>query len=74
MMIREIGKPSYTLSDLRHMKLRGKPRCPYCEKPVSFIYDDMPQGHFSQFCPNCGRQVFVDVRSLTAHKVASAEG
>lgn len=64
---------TYTYGDLSKMKLRGKPRCPYCECPVSFIYADIPQGHISQRCPNCGHRVLVDVGSMTAHKVVTTD-
>lgn len=67
--MRTVYRRTYTVSDLSKMKLKGKPRCPYCERPVSFVYADMPQGHISQRCPNCGHQVLVDVGSMTAHKV-----
>ena len=68
----KVYRRTYTFGDLSKMKLRGKPRCPYCERPVSFIYADMPQGHISQRCPHCGHQVLVDVGSLTAHKVVAS--
>ena len=61
----------YTIGDLSKLKLKGKPKCPYCGKPVSFIYDDLPHGHISQLCPNCGRKVMLDVGTMTAHKIVS---
>ena len=68
-MISRMQGRVYTRKDLRGMKLKGKPRCPYCEKAVSYVYGDIPQGHISQICPNCGHQVLVDFSSMTVHKV-----
>lgn len=59
----------YTVGDMRQFKLKGKPKCPYCEKPVSFVYDDIPHGHISQICPTCGHKVLLDVGAMTAHKI-----
>lgn len=70
-MSSKIIRRVYTVGELRKMKLKGKPKCPYCEKPVGFIYDDLPHGHISQLCPNCGRKVLVDVGTMTVHKIVN---
>lgn len=73
-MTARIFRRVYTDGDMRQFRLKGKPKCPYCEKPVSFIYDDIPHGHISQICPNCRHRVLLDVGTMTAHKIECHTG
>lgn len=55
-------------SQIQGMKLKGKPACPYCNKPLTFGYEDL-RGHANQKCPNCGRNSFVDFNQMVAYKI-----
>lgn len=55
-------------SQIQRMKLKGKPACPYCNKPLTFGYEDL-SGHANQKCPNCGRNSFVDFNQMVAYKI-----
>lgn len=46
------------------MRLKGKPRCPYCHRPLIFIYEDVPRGHLNQKCGNCGKPSIIDAETL----------
>lgn len=51
-----------------NMPLKGKPPCPYCKKPLGFIYEDA-EGHINQKCPNCGRTSWVDLSTMTVYEI-----
>ena len=56
-------------SYIKKMKLKGKPPCPYCGKPLIFGYEDL-RGHANQKCPNCRRNSFVDFDTMKAYRIA----
>ena len=57
--------PMISIEKVNQMKLRGKPKCPICNNPLAFIYDDMIKGHFNQKCGRCGRKSLVDVETMS---------
>lgn len=61
-------------TDLQRMKLKGKPKCPYCQKPLTFIYDDIEKGHLSQKCGNCGKSSVVDTATMEVFVFDDAVG
>ena len=58
------GIRSISPTELNRMKIKGKPRCPYCRKPLTFIYEDVPRGHLNQKCGNCGKPSIVNAETL----------
>ena len=44
-----------------NMTVRWKPRCPYCGRPLMFVYDEDARGIVSPKCENCHRKSFVDL-------------
>ena len=49
---------------LNRMKVKGKPRCPFCNRTLSFIYEDVPHGHLNQKCWKCGKTSVVDLQTM----------
>ncbi|QAT48620.1 hypothetical protein EQM14_01820 [Caproiciproducens sp. NJN-50] len=48
------------------LKIKGKPKCPICGRPLNFVYDDVGYGHINEKCKNCGRSAIVDLSTLLA--------
>ena len=49
---------------MHEMRLRAKPKCPCCNNSLTFIYDDVSEGHINQKCHRCGRQVMIDLKTM----------
>ena len=46
--------------------VRGKPKCPYCRKPLTFVCNDVKGGHLNQKCGKCGKGSIVDMGTMEA--------
>jgi phage FluMu protein Com len=45
------------------MKLKAKPKCKFCGKPLAFVYDDA-SGHINEKCRRCGNSFTIDLTTL----------
>ena len=48
--------------------LKAKPKCPWCELPIGFVYDDAVEGHIGIKCSNCNRPSVLDLKTMIAIK------
>jgi transcription elongation factor Elf1 len=69
-MKKNLMKESQTkILDFPKMTLRGKPKCPWCEKPLLYVYSDAKEGHLNLKCKNCGKKVLLDLSTMIAYKI-----
>jgi transposase-like protein len=52
---RSATEKRFKKSEIQKMTLKGKPACPYCRRPLTFVYSDVEKGHLSQKCGKCGK-------------------
>ena len=57
-----------TQKQVQNMKLKGKPRCPACGIPLSFIYEGSVD-FSSEKCPRCKQEYLVDTGLLEVIKI-----
>ncbi len=50
-------------ADVRKMKLKGKPKCPACSNPLSFVYEGST-GFSSVKCKRCNRESLINTETL----------
>ena len=53
-----------TNAEAQKYGLKGKPECPCCGKPLTFICKDVTGGHLNQKCGNCGKPSIVDMSTM----------
>ena len=56
-------------SQLLGMKLRAKPKCPLCNNPLTFIYDDVQKGHINEKCDKCKNRFLIDLQTLQIYQI-----
>jgi len=52
---------------ISHMRLKGNRRCPFCRKPLAFLYEDASSGHMELKCGNCGHRSVVDLKTAEVY-------
>ena len=55
-----------TQEEVKVLGLKGKPKCPACHKPLTYVCGDVSGGHLNQKCGNCGRYALVDMMTMEA--------
>lgn len=60
-----------TQKQLHEMKLKGKPKCPACGIPLTFIYEGST-GFSSEKCLRCKQEYLVDTGTLEVIKILKA--
>ena len=55
-----------SIEEVRQLQIKGKPECPYCQNPLSHVYNDMLKGHISLKCGRCKKKSIVDVETMQA--------
>lgn len=71
---RMLGTKDYqvrTYHSLNVLKLHSKPRCPWCGKPMVFLYGDFPSGTICIKCRTCGNLAIVSFPEYKIEKVIS---
>lgn len=58
-------------SAVKAMKLKAKPRCPFCKTPLTFVYADAV-GHINEKC-KCGNSFVIDLQTLELQQVVEDE-
>ena len=66
MRVRTVGRKTITSKEAEGYGLKGKPKCPCCGKPLTFICGDVEKGHINQKCVNCGKPALIDMRTMEA--------
>ena len=57
-----------TKSELSKMRLKGKPRCPHCKRPLTFVYEGA-KGYTGEKCSKCGSEYLVNTETLEVTRV-----
>ena len=57
-----------TRSELMNMKLKGKPKCPCCKNPLSYVYEGAT-GFTSQKCHRCKQEFLVNAETLEVTQI-----
>lgn len=52
-----------TKRELSKMRLRGKPKCPHCKRPLTFVYEGAT-GYTGEKCSKCGQEYLVNTETL----------
>lgn len=60
-----------TRLEVDKMKLKGKPRCPACGNPLSFVYEGS-NGFSSMKCNKCSQVSLVNTGTLKAILIKNA--
>lgn len=55
-------------SEVQKMKLKGKPKCPACGIPLTFIYEGST-GFLGEKCPRCKQEYLVNTGTLEVIKI-----
>ena len=50
------------------MKLKGKPKCPCCKNPLSYVYEGAT-GFTSQKCHRCKQEFLVNAETLEVTQI-----
>jgi uncharacterized protein with PIN domain len=58
-------------SELKNMKLKGKPRCPDCNNPLIFVYEGS-KGFSGEKCQRCKNEFLVNTETLEVIRVTKA--
>ena len=51
------------------LKLHSKPHCPWCDKPLIFLYGEFPSGTICVKCRNCGKLAIVSFPGFSIEKI-----
>lgn len=49
--------------EVKQLRLRGKPRCPFCKIPLTYVYEGS-SGFTNQKCERCRNSFLVDSGTL----------
>ena len=60
-----------TKQQLRQFKLKGKPKCPHCHIPLTFVYEGSI-GYSGEKCPRCRNEFLVDTETLDVIEILKA--
>ena len=52
-----------TKKELSRMPLRGKPKCPHCRRPLTYVYEGA-RGYTGEKCSRCGSEYLVNTETL----------
>lgn len=69
---RSLSSKTYRMmpaDSLGSMKLHSKPHCPWCNKPLIFLYGDFPSGVICVKCRTCGNLAAVYFPEFVIKKV-----
>jgi transposase-like protein len=57
-----------TQEEVKSMKLKGKPKCPVCDNPLTFIFEGST-GFSGEKCSRCKREYLVNTETLEVIKI-----
>ena len=55
-------------SEISKMKLKGKPKCPTCGLPLTYVYEGS-KGFSGEKCQRCKREYLVNTETLEVSKI-----
>jgi transposase-like protein len=64
-------KRTITKAEIKKMKLKGKPKCPACNNPLSYVYEGST-GFSSVKCKRCSRESLINTETLEAILIEKA--
>lgn len=62
-MISDVTMLFATQKELESLKLKGKPKCPFCRKPLNYVYEGT-KGMTGEKCKLCGNSFLVNTETL----------
>lgn len=57
-----------TKIELSKLRLRGKPKCPHCNRPLTYVYEGA-KGFTGEKCSKCGQEYLVNIETLEVTKI-----
>lgn len=57
-----------TKKEVLRMNLRGKPKCPFCNRPLTYVYEGA-KGMTGEKCKKCGQEYLVDTETLEVIRI-----
>ena len=60
-----------TKTEVNKMKLKGKPKCPSCDNPLTFVYEGA-KGMLGEKCPRCKQEFLIDTETLDVFRILKA--
>ncbi len=60
-----------TREQLSNFKLKGKPKCPHCHIPLSFVYEGST-GYSGEKCPRCKNEYLINTETLEVVEILKA--
>ena len=60
-----------TQAEANRIRLKGKPKCPYCRKPLTYVYEDS-KGHTGEKCRYCNNQFVINMETLEVFQISRA--
>lgn len=61
-------KDTITKMELAKLKLRGKPKCPHCNIPLTYVYEGA-YGFTGEKCMRCHKSFLVNTETLEVVRV-----
>lgn len=55
-------------SAVREMRIRGKLRCPYCDKTLIFVHESL-RGQTTRKCDKCEKESYVDLDKMEVRQI-----
>ena len=59
------------LSELHQLRLKGKPRCPVCNTPLTYVYEGST-GYSGEKCKRCNQEFLVNTETLEVFRISKA--
>ena len=60
-----------TKAEVSGMRLKGKPKCIFCNRPLAFVYEGA-KGITGEKCKKCGQEYLVNTDTLEVIRVLNA--
>ena len=60
-----------SITDVQKLKLKGKPKCPACNPPLTFIYEGST-GYSGVKCKRCGQEFLINTETLEVLRISKA--
>ena len=60
-----------TKNQLMSLRLKGKPKCPHCDKPLVFVYEGST-GYSGEKCQRCRKEYLINTGTLEVIEILKA--
>lgn len=62
------GTKTISKNEVLKMPLKGKPKCPVCHTPLSYVYEGST-GYTAEKCLRCMHESLVDTETLEVYRI-----